>query len=141
MKHLKNYKIFERHEYRDQEAFNVLDDMALELLDDGFNFECLPGTKRQIITLRDTLTNDYKYITVEIKKNKRFNPNDIKSVFLNMVKYMESDGYSVGRIEVSHRNVANMIPVELKGENLYLKYSLKGELDYPICELVIDFEK
>ena len=57
-----------------------------------------------------------------------------------MISYMNSEDYSVLRIEVSDKYVHNLIPVELKDEDLYFKWK-KGQIDYPIGQLSVWFSK
>jgi hypothetical protein len=52
---------------------------------------------------------------------------------------MESEGYSIGSIEVSGKYVHNLIPVKLKGEELYLEFRPEQRVDYSIGQLVIKF--
>ena len=68
-------------------------------------------------------------------------------MFFYLWLVMESEGHSIRNIEVSDKYVSNLIPVELKKEELYLKFQLKiaGRLDhmvdYPIGQLIIRFEE
>ena len=71
-------------------------------------------------------------------KSPRFDYNDIKATLLSMISYMESEGYSMS-IEVSDKYVSNLIPVKLKGEELYLEYRPEQRVDYSIAQLVIKF--
>jgi hypothetical protein len=53
---------------------------------------------------------------------------------------MESELYSIRCIEVSDKYVHNLIPVKLKGEELYLEYRPEQRVDYSIGQLVIKFK-
>jgi hypothetical protein len=127
--------------HRRKEHMRTLEDMSLELLDENFNVQ----------VSSEVLSRDDKYIIVNIHKKRgsqnRFDYSEIKDVFLSMVSYMESEGHSIRNIEVSDKYVSNLIPVELKKEELYLKFQLKiaGRLDhmvdYPIGQLIIRFEE
>ena len=126
-----------------QERLRVLSDMSLELWDENFNVQ----------VSSEVLSRDDKYIVVRIQKRgssrKRmfFDYNDIKDVFLSMVSYMESEGYSIRDIKVSSKYVHNLIPVQLKEEELYLKFkpeemfNASGKMNYPIGQLVIKFKE
>lgn len=154
MRYLNTYKLFESMSdlagdsyHRRKERMRTLEDMSLDLLDENFIVE----------VSSEVLSRDDKYIIVNIHKKSepsplgmygapRFDYNKIKDTLLSMVSYMESEGHSMS-IEVSDKYVHNTIPVELKGEELYLKFQLKitGRLDhmvdYPIGQLVIKFKE
>jgi hypothetical protein len=132
--------------HRRQESMRTLEDMSLDLLDENFIVE----------VSSEVLSRSDKYIIVNIHKKSepsplgmygapRFDYNKIKDTLLSMVSYMESEGYSIRSIEVSDKYVHNLVPVELKGENLYLKYQIpvheQTEMNYPIGQLVIKFKE
>jgi hypothetical protein len=122
-----------------QERLRVLEDMSLELWDENFNIQ----------VSSEVLSRDDKYIVVNIVKRgsqNRFDYSEIKDTFLSMVSYMESEDYSIKSIEVSSKYVANLIPVELKEEELYLKFRPDavgwGQMvNYPIEQLIIKFKE
>ena len=117
-----------------QERLRVLSDMSLELWDENFNVQ----------VSSEVLSRDDKYIVVNIVKRgtqNRFDYNEIKDVFLSMTSYMESEGHSIKSIEVSGEYVANLIPVELEGEELYLKFRPEQMVNYPIGQLIIKFKE
>ena len=58
-----------------------------------------------------------------------------------MVSYMESEGYSIRDIEVSSKYVHNLIPVQLKEEELYLKFKPEEKMNYLIGQLIIKFKE
>lgn len=133
--------------HRRQERMRTLEDMSLDLLDENFIVE----VKSEVLSRVD------KYIIVNIHKKSepsplgmygapRFDYNKIKDTLLSMVSYMESEGHSMS-IEVSDKYVHNTIPVELKEEELYLKYKNKHtrlpevKVNYPIGQLVIKFKE
>ena len=115
-----------------QERLRVLEDMSLELWDENFNVQ----------VSSEVLSRDDKYIVVNIVKRgqNRFDYNKIKDTLLSMISYMESEGYSIKSIQVSDV-LANLITVELKGEELYLKYRPEQMVDYPIGQLIIIFKE
>jgi hypothetical protein len=121
-----------------QERLRTLEDMSLELWDENFNVQ----------VSSEVLSRDDKYIVVNIVKRgqNRFNYTEIKDTFLSMISYMESEGHSIS-IEVSDKYVSNLIPVELKGDELFLKHRVSRidgsylMVDYPIGQLIIKFKK
>ncbi len=125
-----------------QERLRTLEDMSLELWDENFNVQ----------VSSEVLSRDDKYIKVTMQKKSepsplgaygapRFDYNKIKDTLLSMVSYMESEGYSIREIEVSDRYVHNLIPVQLKEEELYLKYRPTELVNYPIGQLIINFKE
>jgi hypothetical protein len=71
----------------------------------------------------------------------RFDYNDVKDTLLSMVSYMESEDYTIGSIEVSSKYVHNLIPVQLKEEELYLKFKPEEKMNYLIGQLIIKFKE
>jgi hypothetical protein len=138
MKYLKKYESLDSS--KSERNLEFLRDMSLELGDDGFNvfFSCPnPG---QLGSDLKRYSGDHDDIKVLIQKSRgRFDYNDIKSTLLSMISYMESEGYSIGSIEVSGEYVSNLIPVKLKGEELYLEFRPEEKVDYPIGQLLIKF--
>jgi len=125
-----------------QERLRTLEDMSLELWDVNFNVQ----------VSSEVLSRDDKYIKVTMQKKSepsplgaygapRFDYNKIKDTLLSMVSYMESEGYSIRDIEVSSKYVHNLIPVELQGEELYLKFKPEQRMDYSIGQLIIKFKE
>jgi hypothetical protein len=146
MKHLKTFESMSDlagdSYHKRQERLRTLEDMSLELWDENFNVQV--GS--------EVLSRDDKYIKVNIHKKSepsplgmygapRFDYNKIKDTLLSMVSYMESEGHSIKSIEVSDKYVHNTIPVELKEEELYLKYKPEVKVNYPIGQLVIKFKE
>ena len=125
-----------------QQRLRTLEDMSLELWDENFNVQ----------VSSEVLSRDDKYIKVTMQKKSepsplgaygapRFDYNKIKDTLLSMVSYMESEGYSIRDIEVSSKYVHNLIPVQLKEEELYLKFKPEEKMNYLIGQLVIKFEE
>ena len=139
MKYLRKYESLDSS--KRERNLGFLRDMSLELGDDGFN-----------VLVRDLLISGCIKVYIQRKGiqidqvNNRYSPvrfdyNDIKDVFLSMVSYMESEGYSMS-IEVSDKaTLTYLAPVELKGEDLYqiLKFRPGQKVDYSIGQLVIKF--
>jgi hypothetical protein len=134
MKYLKTYEsmydLAGDSYHKRQERLRVLEDMSLELWDDNFNVQ----------VSSEVLSRSDKYIIVNIVKrgSYRFDYSEIKDTFLSMISYMESEGYPIKSIEMSAKYVAKSIPVELKGDELYLKSQM---IDYPIDQLIIKFKE
>ena len=131
--------------HKRQERLRVLEDMSLELWDDNFNVQ----------VSSEVLSRDDKYIIVNIVKrgSLRFDYSEIKDTLLSMVSYMESEGHSIS-IDVnfskrihSNKYVSNLIPVELKVDELCLKHRVSRidgsylMVDYPIGQLIIKFKE
>jgi hypothetical protein len=117
---------------KSERNLRFLGDMSLELGDDGFNVEVISYGH---LFLGDIIV---RFWTANIRLFSRFDYNDIKATLLSMISYMESEGYSMS-IEVSGKYVHNLIPVKLKGEELYLEYRPEQRVDYSIAQLVIKF--
>lgn len=137
MRYLKSYEsmadLASDSYHKRQERLRTLEDMSLELWDENFNVQV--GS--------EVLSRDDKYIVVNIVKRgqNRFDYNKIKDTLLSMISYMESEGYSIKSIEASDKYVSNLIPVELKGDELYIKYKPEQMVNYPIGQLVIKFQE
>ena len=137
MKYIKTYEsisdLASNSYHRRQEHMRTLEDMSLELWDESFNVQ----------VSSEVLSRDDKYIVVNIVKrgSNRFDYSEIKDTFLSMISYMESEGHSIKSIEVSGEYVANLIPVELEGEELYLKFRPEQMVNYPIGQLIIKFKE
>ena len=137
MKYIKTYEsisdLASNSYHRRQEHMRTLEDMSLELWDESFNVQ----------VSSEVLSRDDKYIIVNIVKrgSNRFDYSEIKDTFLSMISYMESEGHSIKSIEVSGEYVANLIPVELEGEELYLKFRPEQMVNYPIGQLIIKFQE
>jgi len=125
-----------------QQRLRTLEDMSLELWDENFNVQ----------VSSEVLSRDDKYIKVTMQKKSepsplgaygapRFDYNKIKDTLLSMVSYMESEGYSIRDIEVSSKYVHNLIPVQLKEEQLYLKFKPEEKMNYLIGQLIIKFKE
>ena len=144
MKYLKTYEsmsdLASDSYNKRQEHLRILEDMSLELWDEKFNTQ---------VFSYDDFEGDIK-VTMQKKREPsplgaygapRFDYNKIKDTLLSMVSYMESKGYSIREIEVSDRYVHNLIPVQLKEEELYLKYRPTELVNYPIGQLIINFKE
>jgi hypothetical protein len=145
MRYLNTYKLFESMSdlagdsyHRRKECIRTLEDMSLELLDENFNVQ----------VRSEVLSRDDKYIIVNIHKKRgsqnRFDYSEIKDVFLSMVSYMESEGYSIKSIEVSDISSSNLIKYKLVDEVLFTDMAgiyIPRELNRSIGQLIIRFKE
>ena len=122
--------------HRRQERMRTLEDMSLDLLDENFIVEVKRVDKYIIVNIHKKIEPS----PLGMYGAPRFDYNKIKDTLLSMVSYMESEGHSMS-IEVSDKYVHNTIPVELKEEELYLKYKPEVKVNYPIGQLVIKFKE
>ena len=138
MRYLRKYESLDSS--KRERNLRFLGDMSLELGDDGFNVEVISYDDFVgDIIVRISRKSKPSPLGMYTLKSPRFNYNDIKETLLSMISYMESEGYSIGSIEVSDKYVHNLIPVKLKGEELYLEYRPEQRVDYSIAQLVIKF--
>jgi hypothetical protein len=140
MKYLKKYESLDSS--KRERNLRFLGDMSFELGDDGFNVEVISYDDFGLgdIIVRINKKSKPSPLGMYALKSPRFNYNDIKETLLSMISYMESELYSIGSIEVSDKYVHNLIPVKLKGEELYLEYRPEQRVDYSIGQLVIKFK-
>jgi hypothetical protein len=114
--------------------------MSFELGDNGFNVEVISYDDFGLGDIIVRINKKSKPSPLGMYGSLRFDYNDIKETLLSMISYMESELYSIGSIEVSDKYVHNLIPVKLKGEELYLEYRPEQRVDYSIGQLVIKFK-
>ena len=140
MNHLKKYNEADlaSDKYKQQDLLRTLEDMSLELCDENFNVGVGYDDFRGLITVSIQKMR-HIYSPLGDYGAPRFDYNKIKDTFLSMISYMESEGHSIGSIEVSDKYVHNLIPVKLKGEELYLEFRPEQRVDYSIAQLVIKF--
>jgi hypothetical protein len=138
MKYLRKYESLDSS--KRERNLRFLEDMSLELGDNGFNVEVISYGHLFLgdIIVRINKKSKPSPLGMYTLKSPRFDYNDIKTTLLSMISYMESEGYSMS-IEVSDKYVSNLIPVKLKGEELYLEYRPEQRVDYSISRLVIKF--
>lgn len=138
MKYLKKYESLDSS--KRERNLRFLGDMSFELGDDGFNVEVISYDDFGLGDIIVRINKKSKPSPLGMYGSLRFNYNDIKDTLLSMISYMESELYSIGSIEVSDKYVHNLIPVKLKGEELYLEYRPEQRVDYSIGQLVIKFK-
>jgi hypothetical protein len=144
-------KIMDEHQTlrKRQERLRFLEDMSLELCDENFNVQ----VTSEVLTRSDKINLvKENYVVVNIQKKSGpsseiihsrtlFDYNKIKDTLLSMVSYMREEGYSIRGIEVNAEYAYRLIPVELEGEELHLKFKPEEMIDYPIGQLVIKFKE
>lgn len=88
MKYINTHKIFESRIENEIELRQTLQDIGLELRDEGYHIQCVVTIldRKHCILLR--VTND-SYM----KSNDRFAIRDIVSVIERMIGFMESEGF------------------------------------------------
>jgi|688.fasta_scaffold453628_3 hypothetical protein len=138
MKYLKKYESLDSS--KRERNLRFLGDMSFELGDNGFNVEVISYDDFGLGDIIVRINKKSKPSPLGMYGSLRFNYNDIKETLLSMISYMESELYSIGSIEVSDKYVHNLIPVKLKGEELYLEYRPEQRVDYSIGQLVIKFK-
>lgn len=134
-----------------QEHLRTLEDMSLELSDENFNVQVFsyddfkggyqPDHFERIQCIKVTIQKKSEPSPLGAYGAPRFDYNKIKDTLLSMVSYMESEGYSIRDIEVSSKYVHNLIPVQLKEEELYLKFKPEEKMNYLIGQLIIKFKE
>jgi hypothetical protein len=138
MKYLKKYESLDSS--KRERNLRFLGDMSFELGDNGFNVEVISYDDFGLGDIIVRINKKSKPSPLGMYGSLRFDYNDIKETLLSMISYMESELYSIGSIEVSDKYVHNLIPVKLKGEELYLEYRPEQRVDYSIGQLVIKFK-
>jgi len=87
MKYLKSYKLFESNWYDIKDHLNVLADMSLPLWDRDFNVQVAD----------EIISREHQCVVVNIVKkgSTKFTFSVIKEELLEMVDYMDSEGWEV----------------------------------------------
>ena len=129
MKHLKTYKLFEANWYDMKEYINVLSDMSLPLWDKDFNVQVAD----------EIISREHQCIVVNISKKgyNKFTYPEIKEELLEMVEYMDREGWKILNMEFSHI-AAGPLYCKLDGDKLVS--SIFGEeIDYQFDQLIVKF--
>ena len=124
MRYLKTYKLFEANWYDIKDHIKVLSDMSLPLCDKDFNVQ----VSDQSITkyIRGIQTIEGKCILVNIVKNgsavdprvrNKFTCSEIKEELLDMVHYMDSEGWEILDIRYLH-DIFGSQNCKLEGDEL-----------------------
>ena len=129
MKHIKTYKLFEANWYDMKEYINVLSDMSLPLWDKDFNVQVAD----------EIISREHQCIVVNISKKgyNKFTYPEIKEELLEMVEYMDREGWKILNMEFSHI-AAGPLYCKLDGDKLVS--SIFGEeIDYQFDQLIVKF--
>lgn len=129
MKHIKTYKLFEANWYDMKEYINILSDMSLPLWDKDFNVQVAD----------EIISRDHQCIVVNIVKkgSNKFTYPEIKQEFLEMVGYMDREGWEILNMEFTHIATG---PLYCKLDGDKLVSSISGEeIDYQFDQLIVKF--
>ena len=129
MKYLKTYKLFESNWYDIIDHIKVLSDMSIDLWHKDFNVQVTD----------EIISREHQCIVVNIVKkgSKKFIYTEIKEEILEMVGYMDREGWEILNMEFSHIAVG---PLYCKLDGDKLVSSISGEeIDYQFDQLIVKF--
>jgi len=125
----KKSKLLESNWYEMRDHIDVLSDMSLPLWDKDFNVQVAD----------EIISREHQCIVVNISKkgyNKFIYP-EIKEELLEMVEYMDREGWEILNMEFSHIAVG---PLYCKLDGDKLVSSISGEeIDYQFDQLIVKF--
>ena len=129
MKYLKTYKLFESNWYDIIDHIKVLSDMSIDLWHKDFNVQVTD----------EIISREHQCIVVNIVKkgSKKFTYPEIKEELLEMVEYMDREGWEILNMEFSHIAVGPLY-CKLDGDKLVSSIS-GGEIDYQFDQLIVKF--
>ncbi len=138
MKYLKSIKLFEANWYEVKEHLSVLSDLSLSLYDKDFNVKVSD----------EIISKENKRIVVDIVKNGSYRYGEmfswyglftyleIKEELLDMVRYMDEQGWEILNIELGITPIPDLY-CKLDGDKLV---SVSGEeIDYEIQQIIVKF--
>lgn len=142
MNRLKTYKIFlESNSEHTDEITSVINDMCLELRDNGFvvepqslSYGKMGVSKRFRISVVKS-NDDDAFIG---RNTKRFYFKEIKESILEMVEYLKSEEFFID--EIDFIDASGVLGGILKDGNLYTKFS-QEEVNHLIDNFIIRFIK
>ena len=128
MKYLKTYKLFESNWYDIIDHIKVLSDMSIDLWHKDFNVQVTD----------EIISREHQCIVVNIVKkgSKKFIYTEIKEEILEMVGYMDREGWEILNMEFSHIAVG---PLYCKLDGDKLVTILGEEIDYQFDQLIVKF--
>jgi len=132
MRHLKSYKLFESSWYDMKEYMNVLGDLSLSLWDKDFNVQIAD----------EIISRVNQCIVVNIVKrgsNAKFTYPEIKEELLDMVHYMDLQGWEILNMEYTHI-ASGPLYCKLDGDKLVSVMS-EEEIDYQFQQLIVKFKQ
>lgn len=132
MKYLKSIKLFEANWYDMKEYMDVLRDLSLSLWDRDFNVQIAD----------EIISRENKCIVVNIVKrgfNSKFTYTEIKEELLDMVHYMDDQGWEILNMEYTHI-ASGPLYCKLDGDKLVSAMS-EEEIDYQFHQLIVKFKE
>ena len=125
----KKSKLLESNWYEMKDHIDVLSDMSLPLWDKDFNVQVAD----------EIISREHQCIVVNISKKgyNKFTYPEIKEELLEMVEYMDREGWKILNMEFSHI-AAGPLYCKLDGDKLVS--SISGEeIDYQFDQLIVKF--
>jgi hypothetical protein len=125
----KKSKLLESNWYEMKDHIDVLSDMSLPLWDKDFNVQVAD----------EIISREHQCIVVNISKKgyNKFTYPEIKEELLEMVEYMDREGWKILNMEFSHIAVG---PLYCKLDGDKLVSSISGEeIDYQFDQLIVKF--
>jgi len=130
MKYLKSYKLFESNWYDIKDHLNVLADMSLPLWDRDFNVQVAD----------EIISREHQCVVVNIVKkgSTKFTFSVIKEELLEMVDYMDSEGWEVLNIAKLVKRRDGYFYCYLEGDKL-LALHTDREITEEFDQLIVKF--
>ena len=128
MRYLRTYKLFEASWYDIKDHIDVLSDMSMDLWDKEFNVQVAD----------EIISREHQCIVVNIVKkgSNKFTYTEIKQELLEMVGYMDREGWEILNMEFTHIS-AGPLYCKLDGDKLV---NMSGEeIDYQFDQLLVKF--
>jgi hypothetical protein len=124
----KKSKLLESNWYEMKDHIKVLSDMSLPLWDKDFNVQVAD----------EIISREHQCIVVNIVKkgSKKFTYTEIKEELLEMVGYMDIEGWEILNMEYSHI-AAGPLYCKLDGDKLVNMFG--EEIDYQFDQLIVKF--
>jgi hypothetical protein len=131
MRYLKTYKLFEASWYDIKDHIDVLSDMSMYLWDKEFNVQVAD----------EIISREHQCIVVNIVKkgSNKFTYPEIKQELLEMVGYMDREGWEILNMEFTHI-AAGPLYCKLDGDKLVSAVS-EEEIDYQFHQLIVKFKQ
>jgi hypothetical protein len=132
MKYLKSIKLFEANWYDIKDHIDVLSDISLSLWDRDFNVQIAD----------EIISRVNQCIVVNIVKrgsNAKFTYPEIKEELLDMVHYMDLQGWEILNMEYTHI-ASGPLYCKLNGDKLVSAMS-EEEIDYQFHQLIVKFKQ
>jgi hypothetical protein len=132
MKYLKSIKLFESNWYDMKEYMDVLRDLSLSLWDKDFNVQIAD----------EIISRENQCVVVNIVKrgsNSKFTYTEIKEELLDMVHYMDGQGWEILNMEYTHI-ASGPLYCKLDGDKLVSAMS-EEEIDYQFHQLIVKFKQ